>query len=98
MVRIVTMTFPMTSMDETIERFKGLPAPPDFITLRGPWVSGKAEEKIKTATLFEFDKSKQDQASDYLKERYNSFLGVPDISIEIEEWVEVEEALETLGA
>jgi len=96
MVRIVTMYFPMTSMNETKERFASLPKPPDFISIKGPWVSGKAEERIKTATLFEFDKSDQDQASEYLKTRYNTFLGVPEISIEIEEWVEVEEALEVL--
>ncbi len=97
MVRIVTLSFPMTSVSDTVETFKKLPAPPNFIIMKGPWVSGKAEERIKTCTLFEFDKSKQEQASEYIKKRYDSFLGVPDVTISVEEWVDVDEALKILN-
>jgi len=96
MVRFVTMTFPAASVKDTMDTFLSLPQPPDFIKLRGPWVSGMAEEKIKTVSLFEFDKSKEKEASDYIKGRYDSFLGVPDININIEEWVEVDEAIKIL--
>lgn len=96
MVRIVSLNFPMTSVSETIERFKGLPKPPAFVRMKGPWVSGKAEDKAKTCTLFEFDKEHQAEASEYLKKRYDCFLGVPDVTITIEEWVDVEEAVEIL--
>jgi len=96
MVRFVTMTFPAASVKETMDTFLNQPAAPDFITHRGPWVSGMAEERIKTVSIFEFDKSKEKEASDYIKGRYDAFLGVPDINIQIEEWVEVDEAIKTL--
>ena len=96
MVRFVTMTFPAASVSDTMNTFLSLPQPPEFVTLRGPWVSGMAEEKVKTVSIFEFEKSKEKEASDYIKGRYDAFLGVPDININIEEWVEVEEAIKTL--
>jgi len=96
MVRFVTMTFPAASVKDTMDTFLSLPQTPDFIAHRGPWVSGMAEERVKTISIFEFDKSKEKEASDYIKGRYDSFLGVPDINIQIDEWVEVDEAIKTL--
>ena len=37
-------------------------------------------------------------SSEYIKKRYDSFLGIPDVTITIEEWVEVDEALKILEA
>lgn len=96
MIRLVTMTFPASSARDTMDTFLKLPKAPDFISHMGPWVSGMAEDKAKTVSIFEFDNSKEKEASDYIKGRYDAFLGVPDININIEEWVNVDEAIKML--
>ncbi|MBS3758971.1 MAG: hypothetical protein KGY61_09945 [Desulfobacterales bacterium] len=96
MIRFVTMTFPASSAKETMDTFLNLPKAPDFVTHMGPWVSGMAEDRVKTVSIFEFDSSKEKEASDYIKGRYDSFLGVPEININIEEWISVDEAVKTL--
>ena len=44
-----------------------------------------------------FIQRKMDQAAEYLKKRYDAFLGIPEVTISIEEWVDVDDALKILN-
>lgn len=95
---IITMTsYPPESAKDIGKIFLGMPALPDYIKMRGPYISSSLEEGIKGITIHEFDDSKYPEAFNVIMERNTRFFGVPGFTYSINHWLKAKDALKLVG-
>ena len=97
MVTIGMLSFPAESAKEVGKRFQGIPALPQYITRKGPYVGSEVGVGIKVISIWEYDPSKMAEATLFLGNYYANFFGVPGFSYSIGPWNEVQEALKMVG-
>ncbi|RJP86610.1 MAG: hypothetical protein C4518_13610 [Desulfobacteraceae bacterium] len=97
MIIISLTSYPPESAVEMGKRFLDMPALPNFITMRGPYISSIIEKGIKGITLYEFDESKYGEAFKVLSDRSAKFFGVPGFSYSLNHWLEAKDALKLVG-
>jgi hypothetical protein len=97
MIIISSITFPTESSKDIGQKFGGLPALPDYLTMTGPYLRGSALQGIQAITFFEVDASKMADALIALGDRYANYIGVPGYKYSINVWYDVTEALAMIG-
>jgi len=97
MVVVGMMSYPPESSKEVGKRFLGQSSLPNYITMKGPYVSGTKGEGVQTLTLYEFEKSKLPDAVEHISNRYVAYFGVPGLTYSVQVWLEAGEALKMIG-
>jgi hypothetical protein len=97
MVILAMLSFPTESANEVGKRFLALKPMPDYVKIKGPYVTNTKGEGVQTVTLFEFEQSKLADVYKLANDRYANFYGVPDFTCSIQVWLEVTEALKLVG-
>jgi hypothetical protein len=97
MIIISLTSYPPESAVEMGKRFMDIPVLPDFIKMKGPYISSIIEEGIKGITLYEFDESKYGEAFKVLSDRTAKFFGVPGYTYSLTHWLEAQDALKLVG-
>ncbi|MBT3225259.1 MAG: hypothetical protein HN580_20185 [Deltaproteobacteria bacterium] len=97
MVIITKSSFPPSSANEIGKRFTELPALPDYITMRGPFVRGSAGEGVQVTAIYECDNSKLAEAVEHVSNRMVPYFGVTGFKYSVDTWLEAIEALKMIG-
>jgi hypothetical protein len=97
MVIIAIVSYPTESSKEVGKRLGELPAPPAYVTIKGPYVSGEVGVGIKSIVLYEFDQAKTREAMEYVGNRLVKYFGVPGFTYTYGIWLEAKEALKMIG-
>ena len=96
MVIINISSYPTESVGEAVKRLPKLPAPPDFMTVRGPYIRNEKGDGIQTIVIYEFDPSHYVEANEYIRKRIASFYGVPGYTCSNQPWLEAQDAIKLL--
>ena len=98
MVIISQASYPAESVEEIAKRFVELPPLPDYITMKGPYISSLKGEGVQTIAVYEFeDQSKLADALTFVGSRIVPYYGVPGFTYSVFPWLEVQEALKLIG-
>ena len=97
MVIIGILSYPPESSKEMGKRFLEQPPGPAYITIKGPYFSSQLGEGIKSIVIYEYDQSKFSEVNQFLIARYAKYYGVPGFTYSIHPWLEVKEALKSIG-
>jgi hypothetical protein len=97
MVIMSTVSYLPESFKEAYKRFKDLPSPPSFITLKGPYAKSEVGLGLKMFILYEFDQSKAQEALQYVATRMGKFYGVPGFTYSIDVLLEGKDGLKAFG-
>jgi len=97
MVIIGTLTYPPEGAKEIGKRFKDQASLPDYIKMKGPYISSVTGEGIHALVLYECDRSKLPDAMEKIANRYVAYFGVPGFTYSVNVWFEVGEALKMIG-
>jgi len=97
MVIITHISYPSENVQAMAKRYLEAPQPPDFITRRGPYVSSNLSAGMLALTIDELDNSKIDEGIQFASNFVSAFYGIPGFKHEIKTYLEVEEALKTIG-
>jgi hypothetical protein len=97
MVIIATVVYPTESTKEIVKRFKEQPALPAYMTMKGHYVMSEIGTGIKNIVIYEYDPSKFSEVMEFLGARYARYLGIIGYTYSILPWLEVKEALKTIG-
>ena len=77
--------------------FLEAPSLPDYIKVRGPYLSGVLGKGTRSISIFEFDAYRVEDVNKAIFQRYVPYMSVPGFTYEIKIWGEVQEALELFG-
>ncbi|MCB2146695.1 MAG: hypothetical protein KQI81_09495 [Deltaproteobacteria bacterium] len=96
MVIINTMRFPQESANKVGKRFLEIALPPDFMSMKGPYIKG-TEEGIRAIEIFDLDETKLALGLDYVTQRCVTYFGIPGFTYEINVYFEAQESLKLIG-
>ena len=96
MVIISAMRFPQESASKVGQRFLELSPPPDYMTLKGPFIKG-TNQGIKALEIFDLDETKLAVGLDYVTQRCVSYFGIPGFTYEVDVFFEAQESLKLIG-
>jgi hypothetical protein len=94
MVIIGMISFPTESSKEMGKRFMELPP---YINKKGPYFSSELGVGIKAISIYEFDRSRLAEATEFINNYYARYIGVPGCTYSVGTWLEAEEALKLVG-
>lgn len=97
MVIIGMQSYPPESSKELANRFANIPPLPPYVTMKGPYFSSEIGGGVKTITIYEFDQAKGSEAIQAIYNRYAKYYGTPGFTYSINIWLDVKEALKTIG-
>ena len=96
MVIINAMRFPQESADKVGKRFLEIAPPPDFMSMKGPYIKG-TEQGIRAVEIFDLDETKLALGLDYVTQRCVTYFGIPGFTYEINVYFEAQESLKLIG-
>ena len=97
MVIVTNITYPTESTEDIAKRFLEAPQAPDFMTRRGPYINSTLKDGILALSIWELEKSKMAEGQEFLVNYMTNFFGVSGFKYEITTFLEVQEALKTIG-
>jgi hypothetical protein len=97
MVIVSNISYPPESAKDIAKRFLEAPQVPDFMTRKGPYINSTMDKGITTLSVYELDKSKLGEASEFLGNYMAIFFGVPGFKYEFKAFMDVEEGLKMIG-
>ncbi len=97
MVIVGMMSYPPESSKEAGKRFLKQPSLPDYIKMKGPYISAVIGGGIQTLTIYECERSKLTDAMEFISNRYVAYFGVPGLTYTVHVWMDVAEALKMIG-
>ena len=97
MVIVTNICYPAENSPDMAKRFLEAPQAPDFLTKRGPYFYATLKGGITGMTIYELDKSKVAEGTEFLGNYMATYFGVPGFKYEIRTLFEVEEALKMIG-
>jgi hypothetical protein len=97
MVIIGMMSYPPESSKKAGTCFLGQKALPDYVTMKGPYISSTKGEGIQTVTIYECERSKLPDAVELISNRYVAYFDVPGLTYSVHVWMDVGEALKMIG-
>jgi len=97
MIIISMISYPTESVNEVAKRFLEAPALPDYLVRRGPYVAASRERGIQTISLYELDNAKLADGLQAVGNYMTTFFGVPGFKYEFLPYMEIAEALKTIG-
>jgi hypothetical protein len=92
MVIISIVSYLPENFKESYKRFKDLPSPPSFVTMKGPYMKSEAGLGLTGYVLYEFDQSKMREAYEFVATRMGKFVGVPGYTYSIDVLFEPKDA------
>lgn len=93
MVIIAAMSYPPESVKEMAKRFTTMAALPDFISMRGPYVSSVQGEGIQILSIYEFQEGRFSEAMQVVGKRMVAYYGVPGFTYSLNPWLDIQEAM-----
>ena len=96
MVIINALRFPQESANEVGKRFLEIAPPPDFMSMKGPYIKG-TEQGIRAVEIFDLDETKLALGLDYDTQRCVTYFGVPGLTYETNVYFEAQESLKLIG-
>jgi len=84
MVIMSTVSYLPENFKDAYKRFKDLPPPPSFVTMKGPYMKTEADSGLKGYVIYEFDKSKMREAYEFVATRMGKFVGVSNFTYSID--------------
>ena len=100
MVIYIETQYPTESVNQMagkfVERMASNP-PPDFLTMRGPYVKAETGVGIQSITIFEVEDNKLAEGMMFCLETMVSYIGIPGYTYTIDVRTEVQEALKMIG-
>ena len=97
MILITTITYPTESTHEIARRFLEAPTLPDYIARQGPFVAASKECGIQVISFYELDNAKLADGIQAIGNYMAIFFGVPGFKYQIVPYLEISEALKTIG-
>lgn len=97
MVIVTNITYPTESTEDIAKRFLEAPHAPDFMTRRGPYINATLKEGIIALSIWELDNSKLAEGNEFIANYMTHFFGVPGFRYEFKSFLEIQEALKTIG-
>lgn len=97
MIIVSSTAYPTESVKEIAKRFLEAPELPSFVKRLGPYVSTSKEQGILTLSLYELENARLAEGLQAVTDFYSIFLGVPGFKYEARIYLEVAEALKTIG-
>jgi len=97
MIIIATINYPTESVREMAKRFLEAPGLPDYITRKGPYVTAKRECGIQSISLFELENAKLADGMRDIGNYMANFFGIPGFRYDFLPYMDVTEALKTIG-
>ena len=97
MVIVTQLSYPTDSVNQIAKRFIEAPQFPDYMTRRGPYVRSELSEGICTLSIIELDNSRLAEGISFVADYMTTFFGVPGFTYAIQQYLEVDEALNLLG-
>jgi hypothetical protein len=97
MIIIVESMWPPDKATDIGKAFLDAPSLPDYIEIKGPYISSILGKGTRSITIFLFDASKIEDATKAIGQRYVPYMRVPGFTSEIKIWQEAQEALELVG-
>ena len=76
MVIINALRFPQESANEVGKRFLEIAPPPDFMSMKGPYIKG-TEQGIRAVEIFDLDETKLALGLDYVTQRWSPISAFP---------------------
>jgi len=96
MVIVNAIRFPQESANEVGKRFLEIAPPPDFMTMKGPYIKG-TDQGIRAMEIFELDENKLALGIDYVTQRCVAYFGIPGFTYETNVYFEAQESLKLIG-
>jgi hypothetical protein len=97
MVIIAAMSYLPESVKEMAKRFTTMAALPNFITMRGPYVSSVRRDDIQILSKYEFEEGKLTGAMQVAGKRMVAYYGVPGFTYSLTPWLDVQEAMSMIS-
>ena len=97
MVIITENMFPPGSSKDIGKAFMELPLLPEFITMKGPYISSVAGQGIRSIAIYECDRAKLAEGFEFVSDRLTKFYSVPGYTYSSSVWLEAQEALKMIG-
>lgn len=89
--------FPPGSAKDIGKVFLELPALPDYISMKGPYILSDSEKGIRSLLIYECDNSKLAEALQVVGDRLTKYFDVPGYKYSVNAWFEAQEALKMIG-
>ena len=83
MVIIGMMSYPPEQSKKIGKRFIGNPPLPEYIKMKGPYLTGEIGGGIKSIIIYEFDQTKTREAIEAISKRYTNYIGVPGLTYSV---------------
>ncbi len=96
MVIINALRFPQESANEVGKRFLEIAPPPDFMSMKGPYIKG-TKQGIRAVEIFDLDETKLALGLDYVTQRCVNYFGIPGLTYEANVYFEAQESLKLIG-
>ena len=100
MVISIETSYPTESVNQIakkyLERMASNP-PPDYLTMKGPYIKGKTGIGIHSFTIFEVENNNLAEGMSFLIESMASYIGIPGYTYTIDIRMEAQEALKAIG-
>ncbi len=84
MIIMSTVSYLPEYFKDAYQKFKEMPSPPPFVTLKGPYMKCEAGTGIKGYAFYEFEPSKMKEALDFVVIRMGKFVGIPGYTYSID--------------
>jgi hypothetical protein len=97
MIIIAYVSYPTESGKEMATRFLEAPQVPDYMTMKGPYVSASMADGILVNTYYELDNSQLAEGLKFLGNYMATYFGIPGFTYQYKPYFEIEEALKTIG-
>jgi hypothetical protein len=97
MVIVTNISYPSENAPDMAKRFLEAPQIPDYMTKRGPYFYSTLNDGIIGLSVYELDKSKIPEGTEFLGNYMATYFGVPGFTYEIKTFFEVQEALKMIG-
>jgi len=97
MVIITNVSYPPESASDMAKRFLETLPIPDFMTRRGPYFTATLKNGIMGLSVYEIEKSRIAEGSEFLGNYMTAFFGVPGFKYEVKTYYNVDEALKMIG-
>jgi len=97
MIVIAELMWPPDKASDIGKAFLNVPPLPEYITMKGPFISSVLGKGVRSISIYEFDASKVEDANKAIGQRYMPYMEVPGFGYEIKIWQEAQDALELIG-
>jgi len=86
-------SYPPKRAKECDKRMNALPPLPEYINMKGPYISSDVRQGIIAIAIYEFDELRFPEAPKHILKRLTYFQGVPGLTCSTQVWTDANEAI-----